>query len=41
MYESFHNDSQQFLLAAAVTANPVKIDQGYVVSDFCRFVLER
>ncbi len=40
MYEAFHNDSQPFLLTAAVTAHPVKTDQGYVVPDFCQFVFE-
>jgi len=35
MYESFQNDSNQFLLTAAVSANPTKIDQGYILPDFC------
>jgi hypothetical protein len=36
MHQSFHNDSNHFLLTAAVSANPTKIDQGYVVPDFCQ-----
>jgi hypothetical protein len=36
MYESFQNDSNQFLLTAAVSANPIKIDLGYIVPDFCQ-----
>ncbi|UJR33016.1 hypothetical protein I4U23_020476 [Adineta vaga] len=36
MHESFHNDSNPFLLTAAVTADPIKVDNGYVVPDFCQ-----
>jgi hypothetical protein len=36
MHESFHNDSNPFLLTAAVSAHPTKIDQGYIVPDFCQ-----
>jgi hypothetical protein len=35
MHESFHNNSNPFLLTAAVSAHPIKIDQGYVLPDFC------
>jgi hypothetical protein len=41
MHESFHNDSHPYLLTAAVTAHPAKIDQGYIVPDFCQFVSKR
>lgn len=35
MHDSFHNDRNSYLLSAAVTANPTKVEQGYVVPDFC------
>ncbi|CAF3191271.1 unnamed protein product [Rotaria socialis] len=38
IHESFHNESNPFLLTAAVTADPTKIDQGYVVPDFCHYL---
>ncbi|CAF0746969.1 unnamed protein product [Rotaria sp. Silwood1] len=38
IHESFHNDSNPFLLTAAVSADPTKVDQGYVVSDFCHYL---
>ncbi|CAF1250692.1 unnamed protein product [Adineta ricciae] len=38
MHESFHNDSNPFLLTAAVTADPTKVDNGYVVPDFCHYL---
>lgn len=38
MHASFQNETRPFLLTAAVTADPKKVDQGYVVPDFCRYV---
>jgi hypothetical protein len=38
MHDSFHNDTNGFLLTAAVTADPTKVDNGYIVPDFCRLV---
>lgn len=38
MYDSFQNDSNPFLLTGAVPADPTKVDNGYVVSDFCQLV---
>jgi hypothetical protein len=36
MHQAFQNDDHRFLLTAAVSANPIKIDQGYIVPEFCR-----
>lgn len=36
MHESFRNQSKSFLLTAAVSASPTKIDQGYIIPDLCR-----